>query len=477
MIKKYIGDLAVVQLLNLLVKPLWIFAIDSTVQNKLPKEEYGAYFTFLSFTFLFTVFLDFGLTSFNTISLSENKERLQNRFHRLLSLKVLLAAVYLCVVLLFGGLLGYFSLSFKLLLTVTLIQICSSFNLFFRGSLAAFELFKLDGLFMVIDRILMIFLCSWMIWGNGFLNLTIYNFAFLQLGVLIFVSISLIFTLYQKMDAFKLTFDFTGIKRILSKSWPFGLLFALMSLYHYLDSVMLEKLSENGVADVAIYAQGYRIFYALLLFSHVFSNMMLPLFSKHKKDLPKLLHFVQFNTRLLLWVAISVSVVGWAYRLEIMTLLYPHKSPELAALPFGLIILGYIGTMMMVLFGTFLTSLRKLKWLNWYVFATVLVNILLNSLLIPRYGVSGAAFATLVSQFILGVASWVGTKKILFEWSLFPILKSVGGYLILLSLVAIGLKTLIGNFWWHSVLVIIAIGIGFWWIQKRKYTIKKLRVV
>jgi len=445
MIKKYLGDLAIVQLLNLLVKPIWIFAIDNTVQNKLPKEDYGTYFTFLSFTFLFTVFLDFGITSFNTISLSENKDRLRNRFYRLLSLKIVLASIYLLIVLTFGWILGYMSYSFTLLLMVTLIQIFASFNLFFRGSLAAFEFFKLDGLFMVLDRTLMIILCGLMIWMPGFLELNIQHFVLIQLLVLMVVSITLIITLYQKMETFKLALDFSGLRRILSKSWPFGVLFALMSLYHYLDSVMLEKLSSNGVTDVSIYAQGYRIFYALLLFSHVFSNIMLPIFSKQKRNPSQLISFVDYNTRLLLWIAISVAFIGWSYKLEIMQILFPNKNPELAAMPFGLIILGYIGTVLMVLFGTFLTALRQLKILNWLVFFTVIINVVLNAIFIPLYGVTGAAFATLISQFLLGLSSFISTKSILTNWMVTRTIFQILTFASLFGLLAIILKTTFTN--------------------------------
>jgi O-antigen/teichoic acid export membrane protein len=328
---------------------------------------------------------------------------------------------------------------------VTLIQIFASFNLFFRGSLAAFEFFKLDGLFMVLDRTLMIILCGLMIWMPGFLELNIQHFVLIQLLVLMVVSITLIITLYQKMETFKLALDFSGLRRILSKSWPFGVLFALMSLYHYLDSVMLEKLSSNGVTDVSIYAQGYRIFYALLLFSHVFSNIMLPIFSKQKRNPSQLISFVDYNTRLLLWIAISVAFIGWSYKLEIMQILFPNKNPELAAMPFGLIILGYIGTVLMVLFGTFLTALRQLKILNWLVFFTVIINVVLNAIFIPLYGVTGAAFATLISQFLLGLSSFISTKSILTNWMVTRTIFQILTFASLFGLLAIILKTTFTN--------------------------------
>ncbi|MEY2924553.1 MAG: hypothetical protein RLZZ337_1101, partial [Bacteroidota bacterium] len=50
MLKKYLSDIAFMQLLNLLIKPIWILVIDRAVQEALPKSVYGNYFALFNFS-------------------------------------------------------------------------------------------------------------------------------------------------------------------------------------------------------------------------------------------------------------------------------------------------------------------------------------------------------------------------------------------------------------------------------------------
>lgn len=55
--KKFVSSLLLLLFLNLLVKPLWIFGIDLTVQNRVGAEQYGLYAAIFSFTFVFNLSL------------------------------------------------------------------------------------------------------------------------------------------------------------------------------------------------------------------------------------------------------------------------------------------------------------------------------------------------------------------------------------------------------------------------------------
>src|SRR5690554_7739935 len=64
--KKFLGNLLFIILLNVLIKPFYIFGIDVQVQNIVGSESYGMYFSLLNFSFLFNMFLDIGVTNYNT---------------------------------------------------------------------------------------------------------------------------------------------------------------------------------------------------------------------------------------------------------------------------------------------------------------------------------------------------------------------------------------------------------------------------
>ena len=66
--RQFFSNLILTLFLNLLIKPIAIFAIDATVQNRVGQEEYGLYFTLLNLTVIFNIFLDFILLLTSIIS-------------------------------------------------------------------------------------------------------------------------------------------------------------------------------------------------------------------------------------------------------------------------------------------------------------------------------------------------------------------------------------------------------------------------
>jgi len=105
--KKFITNLALLLFVNLLVKPLWIFGIDRQVQNTVGPEEYGLYFFLFNFSFLFYIFLDLGITNFNTRNIAQNNQLLNKHLSGISILKLLLGVLYGVVMIVFGIVWGY----------------------------------------------------------------------------------------------------------------------------------------------------------------------------------------------------------------------------------------------------------------------------------------------------------------------------------------------------------------------------------
>jgi hypothetical protein len=70
--RKFLGNLFLLQALNWLVKPIWIFWIDRLAQVKLGDLWYGKYYVVFSFALLFNILLDFGLNRFITSTIAKN---------------------------------------------------------------------------------------------------------------------------------------------------------------------------------------------------------------------------------------------------------------------------------------------------------------------------------------------------------------------------------------------------------------------
>lgn len=456
MLKKYLSDIAFMQVLNLLVKPVWILVIDRAVQNTLTQEIYGNYFALFNFSLMFFIILDLGLNGYNTTEISRDTNKIVSFAGNIIGLKILLMILYLIAAFGVGSLLGYNRLEFNLLLILCILQIITSFNQYLRSIVSSLQKFKWDGVFMVLDRVVIISICSVLIWGGiSDWELTINRFVYAQLMGVSLVTILLVVFLRKQLSKISISFQFQRIVPILKKSWPFALLIMLMGLYNYMDSVMLKLII--GDEEAGVYALGYRLFYALLMFAQIFSGVLLPFFSKNINDVNVVRQVSNYTSKLLLLIGFSVIFYSYSYGMDIMQLLYPDKATAASSNAFVILMFGFIGSVLVLVYGTLLTAALELKYLNMAAFATLVINLVLNVKLIPQYGASGAAIATLVSQLIFGgVCFMISFQKFNFKLKWVDIFNQLGGVMMLLIIIIYS-KQYFDNVLVHSVLIAVVV--------------------
>jgi O-antigen/teichoic acid export membrane protein len=456
MLKKYLSDIAFMQVLNLLVKPVWILVIDRAVQNTLTQEIYGNYFALFNFSLMFFIILDLGLNGYNTTEISRDTNKIVSFAGNIIGLKILLMILYLIAAFGVGSLLGYNRLEFNLLLILCILQIITSFNQYLRSIVSSLQKFKWDGVFMVLDRVVIISICSVLIWGGiSDWELTINRFVYAQLMGVSLVTILLVVFLRKQLSKISISFQFQRIVPILKKSWPFALLIMLMGLYNYMDSVMLKLII--GDEEAGVYALGYRLFYALLMFAQIFSGVLLPFFSKNINDVNVVRQVSSYTSKLLLLIGFSVVFYSYSYGMDIMQLLYPDKATAASSNAFVILMFGFIGSVLVLVYGTLLTAALELKYLNMAAFATLVINLVLNVKLIPQHGASGAAIATLVSQLIFGgVCFMISFQKFNFKLKWVDIFNQLGGVMMLLIIIIYS-KQYFDNVLVHSVLIAVVV--------------------
>ena len=207
-------------------------------------------------------------------------------------------------------------------------------------------------------------------------------------------------------------FSLSGSMKILRASYPFALLILLMALFNRVDSVMLERMLENGREQAGIYAQSFRIFEASTQFSLLFAMLLLPMFSRMillKQDVNTL---VRTALPLLMVAGLSVAIIAYYYKFEIIDLLYQAHTSYSSRI-FGILMIGFLFVSISYLYGTLLTANHNLRQLNIVAVLTVIINLGLNLLLIPLYQALGAAIASLVSQGFYALTQMILTIRLL----------------------------------------------------------------
>ena len=410
--RKFINNLIFILFLNLLVKPFWILGIDVAVQNRVGAEEYGLYAPIFSFAILLNIILDFGITNYNNRNIAQHSHMLRRYFSGIFNVKLILGGIYLGVTLLFGLAFGYEGRAFWLLFVLGINQIMASMVLYLRSNISGLHLFKTEGILSIMDRVIMIGLCSILLWSGYFEGrFEIEWFVYAQFWAYFTTAIVAFVLVYAKAKFYKIKVDVVLFRVILKQSLPFALLVLLMSFYYRLDSVMIERLLPDGRVQAGVYAQAYRLLEGFNMFGYLFAGLLLPIFSRMLKNKESVAKLVQTSFNLLFIPAVSISVVSLLYSEELMEILYLEHIGESAEI-FTVLMVSFIAIVLTYIYGTLLTANGSLKQLNIISVIGLVVNLVTNWILIPIYGAWGAAVATLGTQFFVILAQIVICKKL-----------------------------------------------------------------
>lgn len=405
--RKFITNLLLLLFLNVLIKPFWIFGIDRTVQNIVGNESYGLYFSLLSFSMILNIFLDLGITNFNNKNIAQHHQLLKKHISNIVGIKFILAGVYAVVCTIGALVIGYKDVQIHLLIFLVLNQFLISFTLYLRSNISGLHLFRTDSLLSVLDRSIMILICSVLL----FTNITGHRFriewfVYAQSVAYFITSIITFGVVLVRTGKIKLNFSRRFFMVFLKKSYPYALLVLLMSFYNRIDSVMLAELLPNGKEQAGIYAFAFRLLDAVSMFGVLFAGLLLPIFARMIRQKHEIGSMVQFSFLLLFVPALIISLSSGFYNVEIMTLL-KSSHPELSGSIFRLLMVSFLGVATTYIFGTLLTANGSIRQLNWMALAGMGLNIGLNLLLIPRMQALGSAWASLATQLFTALAQTI----------------------------------------------------------------------
>ena len=423
---RFIKNIIFLLFLNLLVKPFWILGIDREVQNLLGDASYGTYQALFNFSYLFYILLDLGITNFNSRAVAQDPKMLSKHFGGLTEIKLLLGLLYAVVIFIVGYFLGYCEgLKFKLLCWCGLNQVLLSFILYLRSNIQGLLLFKQDSILSVFDRVLAILLMCLILWSGWFPRERFNIIWYLQAQTVAYVC-TLLFALaivLKHVETLSFSINLQFFKEILRQSLPFALLVLLMSVYSRIEPVLLERLLDDDGVQAGIYSRAYRLFDAGNNISNLFAIMLLPMFAATLKDKGDLTGLVKTSFNVIVAMAGIVLVMCVFYNHEIMQMMYHPEEGEAEAAylvrigqyakVFPLLMGSFFCLSTTYVFGTLLTANGSLKQLNLVAASGVVINILLNLIVIPRFQSVGAACTSLFVQATTAFLQYLIAKRFL----------------------------------------------------------------
>jgi O-antigen/teichoic acid export membrane protein len=284
-------------------------------------------------------------------------------------------------------------------------QFLLSFILYLRSNISGLLLFRTDSLMSVLDRVLMILICSVLIWGHVTSTpFQIEWFVYAQSAAYLLTALTALLIVIKKAAFKRLNWNGPFFVMIIKQSFPFAILVMLMAFYNRIDPVMIERLlpEEIGDSEAGIYASAFRLLDASNNIAYLFSVLLLPLFARMIKEKESIGQIVRLGFTLLIILSATVAIGSHFYSYEIMDLMYTAHVEESTAV-FRILILGFMGVSTSYIFGTLLTANGNLKLLNIVAACGMILNLLINIILVPRFLAVGSAWASLVTQMSMAI--------------------------------------------------------------------------
>jgi len=216
------------------------------------------------------------------------------------------------------------------------------------------------------------------------------SFVFLFIGALYFV-----FSLFSKKKYVEATVKISSNKEIITVAFPMFLTGVMSVVISQTDIVMLGAMS--NVTEVGIYAIAVKLAFLTSFILTSINSIATPKFSElfHAGKMEALTSIAQKSSKLVFWISAPIMIVFIFFGEFLLSIFgdeFVKGYPVLILLALGKFVNGIAGSV-----GSFLNMTGHQKVFNRIVIIGGLTNILFNFILIPKYGIIGAAIASMLS--------------------------------------------------------------------------------
>ncbi|MGC8776267.1 MAG: flippase [Minisyncoccia bacterium] len=370
-------------------------------------EGWGIFSYALTITGILSIFMDFGinpiiLREFSKQSGENGKKYLGTAF----VLKLILIVLGILIIVFLGPYIVKIKEVLPLLPFVALILAFDILREFtFAISRSQEKMEREAGIYILTNIGILVF---------GFLFLKINpNVKSFALGYVFGTILGSLVSLWTFKNYFKNIFSYFSpglIKIILFAAWPFALSGFLSIFLTNTDIFLIGWFLD--ATQVGIYAAALRIIQLLYVLPGIITLSLIPAFSRlaNKDDL-KLKYLLESGIKVLSLIAFPLTIGGLILAKPIMLFIF-GKEYVLGASSFAVLALTisidfYAAILMNAIF-----AYDKQKYLSVYTGIGALLNVLLDLILIPRFGILGSAWATFLAQFVSNAYLWIKMKQI-----------------------------------------------------------------
>jgi O-antigen/teichoic acid export membrane protein len=370
-------------------------------------EEYGRIITIFSIANIFIIFFDLGIPAFLQRETASGKKNHQENFSNAFILNILSFPFYFMAVFFYCK---WFFSEISLFITITVSIIVFVFFLCNTAGRALSGLGLFENVFysLFISRAVSL---------AAFLAVLFFSAAEV-FSILIFILLSALIQLYillhsaakNNLILSASNFNFNESLNIIKSSVPLGLAVIFNFLYDKIDILLISTIL--NFKEAAFYNIGYGVFRtSAVAFSFIFVSGYSRVSYIHKNKKALKLFFLK-NIHALSLICMIIFPLMYFFSDQIIRLIYTGKysgaSDVLKILSFATFGIAFNN-----LTGIILNGLGFFKKNMLITLIGLIINVILNLIFIPVYGITAAAVITIVTEYFIFITGYLIIYKFL----------------------------------------------------------------
>lgn len=432
--------------LALILQKAISFTYFTLYARALGPEDLGKYYFALSFTTIFSIGLDLGVTNLLTREVAKNSDKARTYLSGAIGLKLCLAALTIAFLLL-GMRLGHYSaLVNSLILISVLSMLMDSFTTLLFAVSRALHNLKYESVNAVLAQLVTLLVSLPILYFNYGLVALMWAQVASSAFALLYAVIMIVKRWHLSL---KPSFNAPWVKSLLLLSLPFGVYVIAQRFYTYIDSVILFRFL--GERAVGIYQVPFRITTAFQFLPIAFIASLYPALSSYWKNNREQLEITFERAMNYSFILALPLTVGLASVAAPVVGIFKSGFSE-AVLPLQVSSLTILFMFLNFPVGALLNACDRQKANTTSMIVTAVACAVLNLILIPLFGVMGAVYTAVLSSFLLFIQNWLKSRAII---------KKKSGRIYLLAAKALPASLIMGaaiyflNSWFNILIVVV----------------------
>ncbi|KKG56894.1 flippase [Methanosarcina mazei] len=367
----------------------------------LGSAEFGIISFSIAFCGIFGIFIDFGLSKLMTREISRNKYLAPKYLGNILIIMLLIGITNLLLIIFIINILDY---SWNKALTVCVMYLAmfsGTYTNIFNSMFQSFQRMEYQAIGGILNSIFMFVGVFIAIYNKC----TTVEFA----GIYVIANIiQLSFSVFMCNSRFivpKVEIDFNFWAKVVKEAFPFGLSFVFITIYYWVDSVMLSFLQNDEA--VGLYNVPYRLIKVLLIIPAVSNIILFPLMSQYYVTSKEYLNqIVQKYFRFMGAIGIPIGVGTTLLADKIILTIFGNQYID-SIISLKILVWSSVFIFLSDPLARLLESSNKQSIVARITFICMVENIILNLIAIPKYSYVGASATTLITEL---------TALLLFIW-------------------------------------------------------------